>query len=407
MLRRFIAAACFAMLALSSIAPAQAQRAKVVTSCGSVTFDPAGADALTQDTTGKLCTAASVSASISGFTPNGNFATLTASASSGSVALPAGATVAFQNTGTTTVSCTLGVGSATATASQIQVPASSTVFVTVGSNTFGACIDQSGSASNLVVLAGGSGLGTGFGGGGGGSSGAVFGPTAVGSAAANPPVLQGGTANGTATGAVNVAKVDTSGTQFIDCSAAGNTLCGFLNSATPAGENHIGEIASNQIKVQVAPATTIATYATGKAVGTLMTVANAARVSGALGAAGTGGILTGLTATSKVAQSAQMDIFLFDASPAGSTCTDNTLFVLGTADIDKLIGVVTIPGTQANGAGWFGAATPIATTGVATYYPVTYDLSSATSIFACAVTRGTPAFTGTADISFKFNILRN
>lgn len=108
------------------------------------------------------------SATLSGFTPGGTFATITASATSGSVALPAGTVVAFQNTGSVTVSCTLGVGSATATANEIQVPASSTVFVTVGSNTFGACIDQTGSTSNTVVLAGGSGLGTGFGGGGGG-----------------------------------------------------------------------------------------------------------------------------------------------------------------------------------------------------------------------------------------------
>src|SRR6185503_8924423 len=39
----------------------------------------------------------------------------------------------------------------------------------------------------------------------------VAGPTAVGSAAANPPVLFGGTANGGAAGNVQVAKVDSSG----------------------------------------------------------------------------------------------------------------------------------------------------------------------------------------------------
>lgn len=42
---------------------------------------------------------------------------------------------------------------------------------------------------------------------GGAGGGAVFGPTAVGSAAANPPVLMGGTANGTATGNVSVWEV--------------------------------------------------------------------------------------------------------------------------------------------------------------------------------------------------------
>lgn len=123
------------------------------------------------DENGNTCITGSISASLTGFTPGGTYATLTASGSSGSVALPAGATVAVQNTGTTTVSCTLGVGSATAVPGQIQVPASSTVFLTPGSNTFIGCIDETGSASNVVRIAGGSGLGTGFGGGGGGGGG--------------------------------------------------------------------------------------------------------------------------------------------------------------------------------------------------------------------------------------------
>lgn len=183
-------------------------------------------------------------------------------------------------------------------------------------------------------------------------------------------------------------------------------LTNVANSATPAGELHIGEIASNQIKVQVAQTVTASSaYASGNAIGGLMTVAGAARVSGALGAAGTGGIVAGLTMNSKSLQTTQVDIFLFDANPAGSTCTDKTAFSLATADFDKVIGVITIPGTPANGAGWYAGT--VGSTGVATYYPATYDLSSATSIFACAVTRGTPTYTATTDVSFKFNILRN
>lgn len=130
---------------------------------------------LQTDVNGQLKVAGTIAATIAGFTPGGTFATLTATGSSASVALPAGAVVAIQNTGTTAVSCTLGVGSATAVVNQLQVQPTGTIFVTVGSNTFGACIDQTGSASNLVVLAGGAGIGTGFGGGGssGGGGGAV------------------------------------------------------------------------------------------------------------------------------------------------------------------------------------------------------------------------------------------
>lgn len=91
----------------------------------------------------------------SSFVPNGSFATLTATASSASVALPTGFAVLFQNVGTTTVSCTVGIGSATATANELIIPANSPFLVLPGANTFGACIDQTGAASNLVVIAGG------------------------------------------------------------------------------------------------------------------------------------------------------------------------------------------------------------------------------------------------------------
>lgn len=151
------------------------------------------------------------SASLGGFVPSLGYATLTATAaSSASTALPTNTgTVAFQNNTANTVSCTLASGSAAALVNEILVPAGSTVFVGTTGFDHAACINQTGSASNVIVLAGGSGLGTGFGGGsaGGGSSGAVFGPTAVGSAAGNPPVLTGGTVDGTATGNVGVWKI--------------------------------------------------------------------------------------------------------------------------------------------------------------------------------------------------------
>jgi len=179
-----------------------------------------------------------------------------------------------------------------------------------------------------------------------------------------------------------------------------------INGPTSAGENHIGEIASNQIKVQVAQTVTAASaYASGNAIGGLMTIAGATRVSGASGAAGTGGILTGMMMNAKSLQTTQVDVVFFDANPSGSTCTDKTAFSLATADFDKVVGYLTVPGTAANGAGW--VAGTVGSVGVATYYPVTYDLASSTSLFACAVTRGTPTYTATTDVSFKFNILRN
>lgn len=116
----------------------------------------------------------SFSATLGGFAPSLAYATCTSTASScSSTALPtnSGSVVLF-NTGTTTVSCTLGSGAATALSSELQIPASSglalaTVYSATTYDHF-ACIDQAGSASNVVVASGGSGLPTGWGGGGGG-----------------------------------------------------------------------------------------------------------------------------------------------------------------------------------------------------------------------------------------------
>ena len=202
---------------------------------------------------------ASVSATVGGFAPSLAYATCTATGSScTSTALPTntGSVVLF-NSGTTTVSCTLASGAATALASELQIPASSglplaTVYDATTYDHF-ACIDQSGLASNVVIASGGSGLPTGWGGGGGtGSSGAVFGPTANGSAAANPPVVIGGTATGGATGNVGNWKVDSSGTGYIDAVSAGNLLSAIANpinglsGSAQSSSNPMGWVNINQ-----------------------------------------------------------------------------------------------------------------------------------------------------------------
>lgn len=188
-------------------------------------------------TTGTNCVPVSASnpfpvaatASIAGFQPGLAYANLTASASSGSVALPAGVTVLFQNTGTTAVSCTLGVGSATATANMNIIQPGSSLPFTVGSNTFGACIDQTGSVSNVVVLSGGSGLATGSGGGSsGGGGGAVTiasGGVALGAYAA------GALASGSIAAGAQVDLLTMRGTKAPGTAAANSILNGAVYTA--------------------------------------------------------------------------------------------------------------------------------------------------------------------------------
>jgi len=126
----------------------------------------------------------SFSATIAGFTPNGNYATATAPSGSSSAAtnLPTGATaVLFQNTGTNTASVNFGATSATA--NNLQVPSNSTVFATVPTGATQFTAFGEGGSTTLVVV-GGAGLGTSFGGGSSGGSGSN---ASVGSTGASVP----------------------------------------------------------------------------------------------------------------------------------------------------------------------------------------------------------------------------
>ena len=244
--------------------------------------------------------------STTAFTPNGVFATLTATGSSASVALPTGTTIAFQNSGTTTVSCTLGIGSATATANEIQVASGSTVFVTPGSNTYGACIDQTGSASNLVVLAGGVGLGAGFGGGGSGGS-----------------VTQGTTPwvdnitqwNGAALAAATAWGVAPSGN-------VPGVNANILNSSIQVGGYNAG--------VAFTPTVQNAAYSSGNAMGGLQTVSFFRSTTQP------SGIFDNFSIASKGGATVAMTIYIFDTNPTASTCTDKSAFALNSADASKL-----------------------------------------------------------------------
>lgn len=109
-------------------------------------------------------------------------------------------------------------------------------------------------------------------GGGGGGSGAVYGPTARGSSAANPPVLIGGTADGSATGAVGVAKVTSDGLVHVSIDSGGGTggTSSSFAAAFPAtgtaigaknGANMVNLTAdgSNNLNVDIAAGTVAAT----------------------------------------------------------------------------------------------------------------------------------------------------
>jgi hypothetical protein len=152
----------------------------------------------------------SFSATTTGFRPTAYGTPITATTGGVTGTLPAGAEVVATNTAASIgVYCALGASASTS--SQYIAPGGGWFGFAISGDTQLTCITASSTA--VVNMSGGSGLPTGTGGGvGSGGGGAIFGPTAAGSAAANPPVLGGGTADGTATGTIKNATVKAAST---------------------------------------------------------------------------------------------------------------------------------------------------------------------------------------------------
>lgn len=157
----------FLGLALVWSASAAAQPKQVVATCGGVTVAQTG-DTIngTANPVGQECVNASVSASITGFSPATTGTPIAVTTGGVSGTLPAGTVVVVSNVGATNGAyCKLG---ASATTSDQLIPPNSWFAFTVGAATQLTCITST--STTTVNMVGGAGLPTGSGGGGGASS---------------------------------------------------------------------------------------------------------------------------------------------------------------------------------------------------------------------------------------------
>ncbi|UYN96568.1 MAG: hypothetical protein KIT25_06445 [Enhydrobacter sp.] len=127
-------------------------------------------------------------------------------------------------------------------------------------------------------------------------------------------------------------------------------------------------------------------YASGNAVGALLTFAGMARV------AAQGGVLQTAIIRDKAGQNVPYDLLLFDAAPTAPT--DKTAVALSDADLAKCIGVVPFAGIVLGAASSKGVLT-------APGLGLAYKLGAGTSLYGILVTRGTPTFASTSDISVE------
>lgn len=155
-----------------------------------------------------------------------------------------------------------------------------------------------------------------------------------------------------------------------------------------AGTNNIGRVGSEGITISQTPTVTAGVYAAGDAVGGLLTFANAARVSGY------GGVVKDLIVLDDAGQDAVMELWLFRET--FTAMADNAPWALSEADLRKLVAVIST-GT------WLAAGTPSVAVVEANQR---YDCVG-TSLFGQLVTRGTPTFAATDDVTVILGLLQD
>ncbi|MGA7673541.1 MAG: hypothetical protein WCA78_00670 [Rhizomicrobium sp.] len=173
----------------------------------------------------------------------------------------------------------------------------------------------------------------------------------------------------------------------------GTTIHGDLTAATPAGENHVGEVGSNLVKVTATPTVTSGSaYASNNVVGSLLTFSGVGRVS-----SGTG-LIQSVTLEFKSSQTASTDFVWCGAdNPTNTTLTDKSAVALSTSDFNKCR-VIHITDCTNLGTPSVCDAENLA---------LPFSLSSSTTGYGFLVTRGTPTFSSTSDVEVQLRILRN
>ena len=159
-------------------------------------------------------------------------------------------------------------------------------------------------------------------------------------------------------------------------------------NAVPQSSSAPGPVAApvNARATQTPAVTASSAYVAGNAVGGLLTFGNLVRANGL------GGIVQSVVLKDKAAQNVSYDLFLFDAAPTAPT--DKTAVALAAADLAKCIGVVPLAGAAFGAASTMGVITAA---GIGLAYKITTVYAA--SLYGILVTRGTPTYASTSDVS--------
>ena len=157
-----------------------------------------------------------------------------------------------------------------------------------------------------------------------------------------------------------------------------------------AGETHIGDVGGADIIITQTPTVTAGAYSANDAVGGLLTFTNAARVSGG------GGVIKSVVFIDDAGQDVALELWLFDTTI--TAIADNAAWALTEAQLHTCVAVIsTTDGT------WRASGTPsVCDVDVSRGYTCT-----GTNLFGQIVTRGTPTFAATDDVTVRIQLLQN
>ena len=157
-----------------------------------------------------------------------------------------------------------------------------------------------------------------------------------------------------------------------------------------AGENHLGKVGGEGLTIAQTPTIDTDAYTANDNVGGLLEFANAARVSGG------GGLLNKVVIIDDAKQDAELELWLFDRTFTQGA--DDAAWSPSEADLENLVDVVsTADGTYYDTANQGVCVIELARR---------YDLNG-TSLFGRLVTRGTPTYAATDDLTIKVGLIQD
>ena len=158
--------------------------------------------------------------------------------------------------------------------------------------------------------------------------------------------------------------------------------------SNPAVGNAIG------LYSQALTVTASSAYATGNVVGQLCAIAASTRpyeVSG---------LIQSVQLASASAQTSQLfDVIFFNANPTNSVFVDKTALAIAAADVKKIVGIIHCTDVTSTGTGTSAQALQCA---------LPFNLgTSGQTLYAVVVSRGTPTFTASTDLSLYVGIYQD